>query len=193
MRYGSREWFVATPEKIRAESRRRRFAKVGGLDVLEPATEEEAAVMWAQMRGEEKREALDAGGDESSHRKAVLSAERSFAIYHGDALLAVATVDTLPDGRKFLSMERTAAALERGHRFTWLRAYGPLGLTIGSECPDGIWAVTPTDLPRALDVYRHAGARPTGETVRVGEREYWVLRIGGSEWPRGGRNGKLRH
>ena len=112
-----------------------------------------------------------------AHAEAAKKAERSFAIYHGDAILAIATVETLPDGRKFLSMERTVNALANGHRFAWLRGYGPLGRWIVGQYPDGLWTVTPTDLPRALDVYRHAGAERTGETVKVGGLEYWVLRI----------------
>ena len=216
MRYGSREWFVATPEELRAERRRRKLAEVAGLTILEPANEEEVAVLWMTMREEEKREALDAGVDAAMHRKAVFSAERTFAVYHKRGnrdrgtgirseevdLLAIATVDKaerkvvagsrsrtvdvknsavglgLPTRTiHFLSMERTVNALKPGHRFVWLRGYGPLGRWISGQYPDGLWTVTPTDLPRALDVYRHAGAERTGETVKVGGREYWVLKI----------------
>ena len=177
MRYGSREWFVRTPDEARKERRGRKRTEVAGLDVLEPAIEEEVAVLWDRMREEEKREALDAGGDAAMHRKAVFSAERTFAVYHGDVMLAVATVYALPKGGHGLSMERTVAALERGHRFTWLRAYGPLAEWICGEYPDGLLTMTPKDLPRAPDVYRHAGAERTGETVTVGRREYWVLRM----------------
>ncbi len=129
------------------------------------------------MREEERKEAEEAGGDETAHRAAAFGAERSFAIYHGDALLAIATVETVPDGRKFLSMERTVNALKPGHRFAWLRGYGPLGRWIAGQYPDGLWTVTPADRPRVFDVDRHAGAERTGETVKVGGREYWVLRI----------------
>ena len=152
---------------------RKRY-EIAGLVVMEPVLGEEVAWTWANMRPEEKGEAV---GGEAAHRAAAFSAERSFAIYHGDALLAIAIVETLPDGRKFLSMERTVNALAKGHRFAWLRGYGPLGKWIAGQYPDGLWTVTPTDLPRALDVYRHAGAERTGETVKVGGREYWVLKI----------------
>ena len=151
--------------------------EIAGLVVMEPVLGDEVAWTWANMRPEEKGEAEEAGGGEAAHRAAAFKAERSFAIYHGDALLAIATVETMPDGRKFLSMERTVNALTKWHRFAWLRAYGPLGKWICGEYPDGLWTVTPTDLPRALDVYRHAGAEQTGETVKVGGREYWVLKI----------------
>lgn len=200
MRYGSREWFLQTPDEARKERRRRRRVELSGLTVIESVNEEEVAWTWANMRPEEKQEACEAGGGEAAHRAAAFKAERSFAIYHGDALLAIATVEKIkgvgvgrsstmdishsivdldlrPRPIHFLSMERTVAALERGHRFTWLRAYGPLGRWIGGQYPDGLWTVTPTDLPRALDVYRHAGAERTGETVKVGGREYWVLKI----------------
>ena len=156
---------------------RKRY-EIAGLVVMEPVLGEEVAWTWANMRPEEKGE--DVGG-ETAHREAAERAERSFAIYHGDALLAIATVETMPDGRKFLSMERTVNALAKGHRFAWLRAYGPLGRWIGGQYPDGLWTVTPTDLPRALDVYRHAGSERTGETVKVGGREYWVLKLVQSE------------
>ena len=177
MRYGSREWFVRTPDEARKERRRRKLAEVAGLTILEPATEEEVAVLWMTMREEEKREALDAGGDAATHRKAVFSAERTFAVYHGDVMLAIATVYALPKGGHGLSMERTVAALERGHRFTWLRAYGPLAEWICGEYPDGLLTMTPKDLPRALAVYRHCGARVVGETT-FGGREWFVLKIG---------------
>ena len=180
---------------------------------MEPVLGEEVAWTWANMRPEEKQEACEAAGFASeelrvkseecarnAHAAAAERAERSFAIYHGDALLAIATVDKIEGvgvGRRstmdvnnstadldlgprpvhFLSMERTVNALAKGHRFAWLRAYGPLGKWIGGQYPDGLWTVTPTDLPRALDVYRHAGAELTGETVNVGGREYWVLKI----------------
>ena len=86
-------------------------------------------------------------------------------------------LDLRPRPIHFLSMERTVNALAKGHRFAWLRGYGPLGKWISAAYPSGLWTVTPTDLPRALDVYRHAGAERTGETVKVGGREYWVLKI----------------
>ena len=168
----------------------RKSTEIAGLVVMEPVLGEEVAWTWENMRPEEKREAREAVGFASeelrvkseecarvAHAEAAKKAERSFAIYHGDALLAIATVETMPDGRKFLSMERTVNALAKGHRFAWLRGYGPLGRWISGQYPDGLWTVTPTDLPRALDVYRHAGAERTGETVKVGEREYWVLKI----------------
>ena len=190
MRYGSRDWFLQTPDEAREERRRRKLDVVAGLTVLEPAIEEEVAWTWLHMRPEEKREACEAVGfareegrgkreEEAriAHFNAAKRAERSFAVYHGGSLLAIAAVGTLPDGRKFLSMERTVNALARGHRFTWLRAYGPLGRWICGEYPDGVWTVTPINLPRALDVYRHAGAERTGETVTVGGREYWVLKL----------------
>ena len=178
---------------------------------MEPVLGEEVAWTWANMRPEEKQEAYEAVGfareevrgkreecARVAHAEAVKRAERSFAIYHGDALLAIATVEKIEGvGRRstidannstvdldlrprpihFLSMERTVNALAKGHRFAWLRGYGPLGKWISAAYPSGLWTVTPTDLPRALDVYRHAGAERTGETVNVGGREYWVLRI----------------
>ena len=177
MRYGSREWFLQTPDDARKERCRRKRVELSGLTVIESVNDEEVAWTWANMRQEEKQEAEEAGGGEAAHRAAAFKAERSFAIYHGYALLAIATVETMPDGRKFLSMERTVNALAKGHRFAWLRGYGPLGRWISGQYPDGLWTVTPTDLPRALDVYRHAGAERTGETVKVGGREYWVLKI----------------
>ena len=155
---------------------RKRY-EIAGLVVMEPVLDDEVAWTWENMRLEEKQEAVEAGGGEAAHRAAAFKAERSFAIYHGDALLAIATVETMPDGRKFLSMERTVNALAKGHRFAWLRGYGQLGKWICGEYPDGLRTVTPTDLPRALDVYRHAGAERTGETVKVGGREYWVLKM----------------
>ena len=192
MRYGSGEWFLQTPDEAREERRRRKCAVVAGLTVLEPVVEEEVAWTWSHMRPEEKREAREACGfareegrgkreEEAriAHFDAAKRAERTFAVYHGDALLAIAAVCTLPNGRKFLSMERTENALKPGHRFAWIRAYGPLGKWICGEYPDGLWTMTPTDLPRAMDVYRHAGAERTGETVTVGGREYWVLRLRG--------------
>ena len=170
---------MQTPGEARKERHHRKHVEVAGLMVIEGVIEEEVAWTWSHMRPEEKREAEEAGGGEDGHRKAALGAERTFAVYHGDALLAIAAVCTLPNGRKFLSMERTTNALKPGHRFAWIRAYGSLGKWICGEYPDGLWTVTPTDLPRALDVYRHAGAEPTGETVTVGGREYWVLRLRG--------------
>ena len=168
---------------------RKRY-EIAGLVVMEPVLGEEVAWTWANMRPEEKQEAREAVGFASeevrakseecarnAHAEAAKRSERSFAIYHGDSLLAIATVETMPDGRKFLSMERTMNALAKGHRFAWLRGYGPLGRWIAGQYPDGLWTVTPTDLPRALDVYRHAGAERTNETVTVGGREYWVLKI----------------
>lgn len=157
----------------------RKKTEIAGLVVMEPVLGDEVAWTWTNMRPEEKQEAVEAGGGEAAHRAAAFKAERSFAIYHGDALLAIATVETMPDGRKFLSMERTVNALAKGHRFAWLRGYGPLGRWIAVQYTDGLWTVTPTDLPRALDVYRHAGAERTGETVKLGGREYWVLRLKG--------------
>ena len=190
---------------------RKRY-EIAGLVVMEPVLGEEVAWTWANMRPEEKQEACEAVGfareevrgkreEEAriAHFEAAKKAERSFAIYHGDALLAIAIVDKVEGGRlkveqrkenstvppstsnlrpvNFLSMERTVNALAKGHRFAWLRGYGPLGRWISGQYPDGLWTVTPTDLPRALDVYRHAGAERTGETVKVGGREYWVLKI----------------
>lgn len=168
----------------------RKRTEIAGLVVMEPVLGDEVAWTWANMRPEEKQEACEAAGfareevrgkredvARIAHAEAAFKAERSFAIYHGDALLAIATVETMPDGRKFLSMERTVNALAKRHRFAWLRGYGPLGRWISWQYPDGLWTVTPTDLPRALDVYRHAGAERTGETVKVGGREYWVLKI----------------
>lgn len=148
---------------------------------MEPVLGDEVAWTWDNMRPEEKQEneesGVEGGEPRRLHMTAAERAERSFAIYHGDALMAIATIETLPDGRKFLSMERTVNALKPGHRFAWLRAYGPLGKWVGGQYPEGLFAMTPTDLPRALDVYRNAGAEPTGETVKVGEREYWELRV----------------
>ena len=172
---------------------RKRY-EIAGLVVMEPVLGEEVAWTWANMRPEEKGEAV---GGEAAHRAAAELAERTIAIYHGDALLAIATVDQVkvrgegeqgkenstvhlepsPSPKHFLSMERTVNALAKGHRFAWLRAYGPLGRWISAAYPSGLWTVTPTDLPRALDVYRHAGAERTGETVKVGGREYWVLKM----------------
>ena len=200
MRYGSREWFLQTPDDARKERCRRKRVELSGLTVIESVNDEEVAWTWANMRQEEKQEAEEAGGGEAAHRAAAFKAERSFAIYHGDARLAIATVEKIEGvgvGRRstmdishstvdldlrprpihFLSMERTTNALAKGHRFTWLRGYGPLGRWIARQYPDGIWTVTPADLPRALDVYRHAGAERTGGTVKVGCREYWVLKI----------------
>ena len=188
----------------------RKRTEIAGLTVKEPVLGEEVAWTWEHMRPEEKQEAREAVGFASeelrvkseecarvAHAEAAKKAERSFAIYHGDALLAIATVDQVkvrgegeqrkenstvhlkpsPSPKYFLSMERTVNALKPGHRFAWLRGYGPLGRWISWQYPDGLWTVTPTDLPRALDVYRHAGAERTGETVNVGGREYWVLKI----------------
>ena len=188
----------------------RKKTEIAGLVVMEPVLDEEVAWTWANMRPEEKGEACEACGfareevrgkredvARIAHAEAAKRADRSFAIYHGDALLAIATVDQVkvrgegeqrkenstvhlepsPSPKYFLSMERTVNALAKGHRFAWLRSYGPLGRWIGGQYPDGLWTVTPTDLPRALDVYRHAGAERTGETVKVGGREYWVLKI----------------
>lgn len=154
----------------------RKRTEIAGLTVIEGANEEEVAYLWSHMREEERKEAEDAGGDEAAHGKAVFSAERTFAIYHGDALVAVATAYPLPKGGHGLSMERTVAALEKGHRFTWLRGYGPLSRWICGQYPDGLWTMTPVDLPRALDVYRHAGAEIVGRTTVKG-REYFVLKL----------------
>ena len=178
MHYGSREWFVRTPDEARRERRRRKYVEVGGLTLIEPANEEEVAYLWDHMRPEEKDEALEQGGDRAAHRKAVFGAERTIAIYHADALLAVATVFELPRGGHGLSLERTAAALEKGHSFAWLRGYAALGRWIASEYPDGVYTLTPVDLPRALDVYRHAGAEVVGRQT-VGKREYFVLKVNG--------------
>lgn len=178
MRYGSREWFVQTPDEARKERRRRKHVEVGGLALIEPANEEEVAYLWDNMRPEEKDEALEQGGDRAAHRKAIFGAKRTISVYHADKLLAVATVFELPRGGHGLSLERTTAALEPGHRFAWLRGYAALGKWIASEYPDGIYTLTPTDMPRALDVYRHAGAEVVGRQA-VGKRAYWVLKVKG--------------
>ena len=176
MHYGSREWFNLTPDEIRRRRMRRRHENIAGLTAFEPADDGEAACVWRNMRGEERLETDETGCREEDHLLAVMRAERSFAVYHGDVLLAIATVERMPDGRRLMSMERTVHALERGHRFTWLKAYGPLSRTLTELVGDVVF-VTPCDMPRALDVYRHAGAEQTGETVKVGGREYWVLRL----------------
>lgn len=178
MRYGSREWFVLTPDEIRLRRKRRQHEEIAGLTAFEPADDGEAAYLWRHMRGEERQETDETGCREEDHLLAVMRAERSFAIYHDGVLLAIATVARLPDGRRLMSMERTVHALERGHRFTWLKAYGPLARTLTELVGDVVF-VTPCDMPRALDVYRHAGAERTGETVAVGGRDYWVLRLRG--------------
>jgi len=149
------------------------ISNVAGLELVEPAREEDVSYLWGHMRDEERGEAMDAGGSEELHRTAILGAERSISVFHRGVLLAIATTFTLPSGETGLSMERTVHALEPGHRFTWLRAYGRLAEWIG-PC----YTLTPTNLPRALDVYRHAGATVVGTTT-VGGREYWVLKIGG--------------
>ena len=176
MRYGSRAWFNLTPDEIRLRRMRRQHENVSGLAVFEPADDGEASYLWRHMREEERQETDETGCREEDHLLAIMRAERSFAVYHDDALLAIATVVRMPDGRRLMSMERTVHALERGHRFTWLKAYGPLSRTLTELVGDVVF-VTPCDMPRALDVYRHAGAEQTGETVKVGGREYWVLRL----------------
>ena len=165
--------------------------EIAGLTVTEPVMPEEAAIAWAMMRPEERQEARDAGIGFRAHDEAIIRAERSFAIYHRDVLLALALVGRLPDGRKLLEMERTENALKPGHRFTWLRGYGPLSRFLVEKVGEVVF-VTPADLPRALDVYKHAGAERTGETLRIGGREYWVMRIRRErkkENKRGGRDG----
>lgn len=176
MRYGSREWFALTPDEIRRRRMSRRHENVAGLTAFEPVDDGEAAYVWRNMRAEERRETEEAGCREQDHLASMMQAERSFSVYHGDVLLAVATVVGLSDGRRLLSMERTVHALERGHRFTWLKAYGPLARTLTELVGDVVF-VTPCDMPRALDVYCRTGAKLTDEKVTVGGREYWVMRI----------------
>lgn len=177
MRFGSREWFLLTPDEIRERRLRRSHEEIAGLTAYEPADEGEAAYVWAHMREEERGESRVDGFGERERLAAILTAERSFAVYHGDVLLVLAVVHRFPGGRRLLSMERTTHALERGHRFTWLRAYGPLARTLTALVGDVFFA-TPTDMPRALDVYRHAGAEQTGETIVVDGRNYWLMKIG---------------
>ena len=176
VRFGSRRWFVQTPDEIRSSRFSRAHEEISGLDVFEPVTPEETALAWATMRPEERQEAREAGIGLRDQDASARRAERSFAIYHGDALMAIALVERLPDGRRFLEMERTENALKPGHRFTWLRGYGPLARKL-TELVGEVLFVTPTDLPRALDVYRHTGAERTGSVVTVGKRTYWVMRI----------------
>ena len=54
MRYGSREWFLQTPDEARRERRRRKHFAVGGLTLIEPANEEEVAYLWDHMRPDRK-------------------------------------------------------------------------------------------------------------------------------------------
>lgn len=167
---------MQTPDEIRERRLRRSREEIAGLTVCEPADDGEASYVWEHMREEERGESRVDGFGERERLAAILTAERSFAVYHGEVLLALAVVHRLPCGRMFLSMERTTHALERGHRFTWLRAYGPLARTL-TELVGDVYFATPTDMPRALDVYRHAGAEQTGETMTVDGREYWILKL----------------
>lgn len=204
LRYGGRGWFAAAPDDLEADRNARRHVSVAGLVLIRTVREEEAEYVWEHMRREEWEEGAevvrDAAEARAAHRRAVLSARVSYAAYHGASLLAVLTLDEKSPGKWFLTMERTVHAMEVGHRFTWLRAYGPVAKMLVRKCAaasgggfDGIYFVTPTDMPRALDVYRHAGAARVSD-VKVGSRDYWLMRIGSGAAGRaakteGGRDG----
>ena len=167
----------------------RKRCEIAGLTVFEPATRAEAGYVWDHQRKEELSEAIgwamerertfNGGIDlKAEHWSRVKGARQSFCVRHGRTVLAVATMFDLPKGGVGLTMTRTVHALEHGHRFTWLRAYGPLAKWAAREAGGAFLTMTPTDLPRALDVYRHAGAEVVGTTSYAG-RDWWVLKVKG--------------
>ena len=161
----------------------RQCVTVGGVEVVEPATAEEIDYVFDHMHPEEFSEGEDLSTTKESHRRSVLDARRSMTVKHNGAILAVACLTDVDGGDeryRVLAMSRTAHALEKGHRFTWLRAYGPLADWLRESdarfSDNGrLVALSPTNLPRALDVYRYAGARVRKTINPEGHRSYWVI------------------
>ena len=89
-----------------------------------------------------------------------------------------------PDGSRFISLERTRYCLAKGHRFAWLKTFKYLvKWFIDTDNWKGhkgdFYTATPTDLPRALDLYGpYAGAEVVG-TRNFNGRDYWMLKING--------------
>lgn len=156
---------------------------IGGVEVVEPATVDEIDYVFDHMRPEEFSEGEDLATTKESHRRSVLDARRSMTVKHNGVILAVACLTDVDGGDeryRVLAMSRTVHALEKGHRFTWLRAYGPLSdwlreSDVQFSDHGRLVALSPTDLPRALDVYRYAGARVHKTLNPEGHRSYWVI------------------
>jgi len=165
---------------------------LGELEVITPSTVTELRYVTEHARPEEREEEADAGGTWQKRVNAMLAMRRTASVYHRGYLLALAGVTDLPqawpdatDGKgcaRLLTMERTVHALEKGHRFAWLKGYAELAKWYietdrGAADRGPVLAVSPTNIPRALDVYRYVGARVV-KTVNLNGRDYWVLRIG---------------
>jgi len=163
---------------------KREIWTVGGLTVSSPATQEEFEYVGRYLREEEAGEERDTGGGRRERAAAFIRMRRTFVARHNGYVLAIAGItDTEWNGKKcrYLAMERTVHALEIGHRFTWIRAYAALAKWLVETDGENGWrgpimTLTPTDLPRALDVYKYANVENVG-TVTVGRREYWILKI----------------
>lgn len=164
---------------------KRRVVYLFGMRLEEPARPKDFLLLWATMRPEERGEIEDAGCDQKQWFDAYAAARRTIAVKRGADLLAVAAVYDKPDGTRFLTYERTRHALEKGNRFSWLRGYAHLSqwlvMTEREQYARGkLLTASPTDLPRALAVYRHAGASVVGETEVFG-RKYWILEVKGGK------------
>lgn len=163
--------------------RTRRVVYLFGMRLEEPAQTHDLLSLWSSMRREERGEIEDSGCDRVQWFDAYAAARRTIAVKRGADLLAVAAVFDRPDGTRFLTYERTRHVLEKGNRFTWLRGYSHLSRwLVRTEREAGmrgqLLTASPVDLPRALAVYRHAGAAVVGETEIFG-RKYWILEVKG--------------
>jgi len=158
----------------------RRHETVCGFDLYEPATDEEMAYLLAHMRPEELEEGEAVGSTDEDRARALGTFRRLVAVYHRGELMCVGEMAD-GDGFRNLSCERTVHCLERGHAFAWLKGFPSLvdwfrrtDDALGGTGP--FYTITPTDYPRALDLYAKAGGRVVG-TVDIVGRPYWLLEM----------------
>jgi len=150
----------------------------GSLDLYEPATEEEMSYLLSHMRHEELKEGTDAGSTPEDRERAIKSCRRLLAVYHNGVLLCVGEMMD-GDGFRNISCERTVHCLEPGHRFAWLRDFPALvdWFRNTDDQMGGVgrfYTITPTEYPRALDLYGKAGGRVI-KTIDVAGVPYWLL------------------
>lgn len=154
---------------------------VAGMRLVEPASPVDLLDLWERMRPEEREEGAALGTTFEGWLDAIRAARRLVSVFHRGELLGIGEMYDR-EGVRLISLERTDRCLAPGHRFAWLRGF-PVLVRWFMKTDDAqggcgrFVTVSPTDYPRALDLYGKCGFVQT-RTTSIGGREYWILENG---------------
>lgn len=158
----------------------RGHVRIGGLDVFEPANAAELEAIGGRLRPEEREESETLGETAEVRRRAYARCRRTATVCHKGEMLAVGAIMDMPDGRRYLTLERAEACLRPGHRVAWLRGFGPFAAWARASddamgFSGAFFTVSPVDYPSAIRLYcRHGGAQLRGE-IEVAGRAFYLF------------------